>query len=454
MKYIKTFENREDYTDWTESQNYVTPNLAYCVYENEAQFEKRVRDYSKEYFTIEALEDGNVYFKYDELASTQVQRYMEYSTDYGKTWTKTSNIDNDSVIITVSMTEGQRAFFRGDNDTLNAGVDENKNPTNSGFYSGIEVNVYGNVMSLLYDDDFENTTTLSDYAFQGLCSGGYWKNDKLLVYDAANLILPSMTLTTGCYFNMFSGCTTLRTAPELPATTMANRCYASMFTNCTSLTTAPELPATTLADSCYSYMFSHCTSLTASPELPATTLQSNCYDSMFYGCTSLTNVGYLSFTGFASNARGCCMSMFSTCTSLTEVNQSLQPTTLVTNCYQSMFSGCRSLTKAPLLPATTLSDSCYYAMFLGCTSLVNAPVLPAISLPYRSNCYGHMFDGCSRLNYVKAMFTSINGSDNIYYWLRNVGSGGTFVKNSEATWQNSSVVPSGWTVVTEQPKGR
>ena len=34
-----------------------------------------------------------------------------------------------------------------------------------------------------------------------------------------------------------------------------------MFSGCTSLTTAPELPATTLAEDCYSYMFKNCTSL-------------------------------------------------------------------------------------------------------------------------------------------------------------------------------------------------
>ena len=34
-----------------------------------------------------------------------------------------------------------------------------------------------------------------------------------------------------------------------------------MFSGCTSLTTAPRLPATTLADNCYSYMFDSCSNL-------------------------------------------------------------------------------------------------------------------------------------------------------------------------------------------------
>ena len=36
---------------------------------------------------------------------------------------------------------------------------------------------------------------------------------------------------------MFSGCTSLTTAPELPATTLADYCYYGMFQRCTNLNT-------------------------------------------------------------------------------------------------------------------------------------------------------------------------------------------------------------------------
>lgn len=42
-----------------------------------------------------------------------------------------------------------------------------------------------------------------------------------------------------------------------------NNCYSSMFSGCTSLTTAPELPATTLASGCYYGMFYNCRNLTS-----------------------------------------------------------------------------------------------------------------------------------------------------------------------------------------------
>ena len=147
------------------------------------------------------------------------------------------------------------------------------------------------------------------------------------------------TMADSCYYDMFSGCTSLTTPPELPATTLADSCYYDMFSGCTSLTTTPELPATTLASSCYSHMFSRCISLTTTPTLPATTLTYNCYYCMFMDCTSLTTA------------------------------PELPATTLADYCYYYMFYGCTSLTTPPALPATTLAGSCYQSMFNGCTKI-------------------------------------------------------------------------------------
>lgn len=176
----------------------------------------------------------------------------------------------------------------------------------------------------------------------------------------------------------------------------ANARFCSLFRDCSQLTSAPALPATTLADYCYNGIFSYCTSLTTAPALPAESLAQGCYMAMFAGCTNLVT--------------------------------------------------------APALHATTLVDYCYYTMFYNCTNLETAPYLPATQLaPY---CYMQMFSGCSKLNYVKADFTTTPGSGYTDYWLENVASTGTFVKNPDATWDvrdvwGASGVPSGWTVTTE-----
>ena len=81
---------------------------------------------------------------------------------------------------------------------------------------------------------------------------------------------------------MFSGCTSLTTAPALPATTLANYCYLSMFAGCTSLTTAPALPATTLVTQCYSHMFSGCTNLNSVTCLATNISASSCTHNWLY----------------------------------------------------------------------------------------------------------------------------------------------------------------------------
>lgn len=150
-----------------------------------------------------------------------------------------------------------------------------------------EVKVYGNIMSLLYEDFATNYTTLpADYTFRAL----FKDNTKLT--DASGLLLPATTLDESCYEDMFNGCTSLTTVPEklLPATELKDGCYIAMFQGCTELTTAPELPATTLTKSCYWAMFSGCSNLIATPHLAAPTseLVGSCYQAMFYNCISLT----------------------------------------------------------------------------------------------------------------------------------------------------------------------
>ena len=100
---------------------------------------------------------------------------------------------------------------------------------------------------------------------------------------------------------MFSGCSSLTTAPALPATSLAKTCYKYMFYGCKSLTQAPELPGTELKEGCYHNMFYGCSSLTTAPKLPATDLALNCYSNMFNGCNKLIG-GYEYETRFTTGA--------------------------------------------------------------------------------------------------------------------------------------------------------
>jgi hypothetical protein len=84
-------------------------------------------------------------------------------------------------------------------------------------------------------------------------------------------------------------------------------------------------------------------------------------------------------------------------------------------------------------------------MFAGCTSLTTAPVLPATTLtPF---CYEYMFSGCTKLNHVTCLATSISSTTCTRGWLNNVSASGTFVKNSSMSgWATGADgIPSGWT---------
>ena len=296
-------------------------------------------DYSQDYLTIVSLANNNPIVLTCSLAGYELP--ISVSTDDGATWVQYTSSTSGTTLATLNT--GDKVLIKGSNPTY---------AVNGSYYHTLWIytsaNIEGNIMSLIYGDNFIGQTSLGQTgSFERFFDGGFT--------SAENLILPATTLNPHCYSKMFSLCTSLVTAPELPATTLADWCYSNMFYGCSSLVTAPELPATTLADYCYQNMFDGCT-LTTAPELPATTLADYCYIQMFNGCLSLTTA------------------------------PELPATTLAQGCYLGMFMLCTSLVTAPELPATTLADSCYYQMFEWCSSLNNIKCLATdISASYCIN---------------------------------------------------------------------
>ena len=346
-----------------------------------------------------ALETGEIGMTHNGTNATTTKPYISYSKD-GVNW-----IEWDYTNITVDVNDV--IYFKGINDRIG-----NSPSDYSIFTSTGKIAASGNIMSLLYGDDYEGKLSLSgkDYCF-------------IRIFNSLPITttpeFPATTLAEDCYREIFGGCNLITTAPVLPATELIDYCYYGMFYKCTSLVNAPELPATKLAFMCYGSMFRYCTSLVNAPVLPATTLADDCYHSMFFGCSKLVNA------------------------------PSLPATKLATVCYYDMFYNCTSLTTAPALPATELKNYCYMEMFYGCTSLTTAPELPATTLV--SECYSNMFNSCNKLNYVKANFTTEPYSKYTGNWLSRVASTGTFVANKNATWTTSitrgdSTVPEGWTI--------
>jgi len=362
-------------------------------------------DYSKEYFTIESLADNNsISFGLNSNSanitiswSLDKETWHDYTAEYKSPWT----------YVFTTLSSGEKVYIKGNNFYYSTSTSLSYHY----FRASEDAVISGNIMSLIYGDNFQGETTISyQYAFNNL----FYNFSHLT--NAENLILPATSLSSYCYSYMFNGCSALTKAPVLPAETMASYCYYFMFYGCSALTTAPDLPAETMASYCYYSMFYGCSALTTAPDLPAETMATYCYGYMFINCRSLTTL------------------------------PELPAETLAEACYFSMFNGCTLLATAIDLPATTLAESCYNGMFSGCTLLTTAPELPATRL--EKTCYRNMFYGCSRIDYIKCLAnTNFSASNCLQNWLSSVSATGTFVKSRGVSWPSGvSGIPSGWTV--------
>ena len=181
---------------------------------------------------------------------------VETSTDR-VTWTTLGTTSTEALTATVPANgklyirgNGDWASVTGSSGASSPTVKSNK-MTLSGFYE-----VGGNIMSLKYGSSFtgnERGYILTPALFK----------ESTTLKAAKELLMPSTTLSDGCYMTMFYGCTSLVSAPELPCLNLLdyNCPYSSMFYGCSSLTKAPKLVATDLGNGSYFAMFQNCTSL-------------------------------------------------------------------------------------------------------------------------------------------------------------------------------------------------
>lgn len=291
MKNIRNFKTRSAYT--TAVPTLIHPTISYIEEGNDVKYVSQYDKNKKNYLTFEALEAGTFTMEIPSEVRTQHLTSVSYSIDNGETWTTTNVDDTVQTITTPSISKGGKVLWKGLGTTYN----DVQSGAPSIFSSTGKFNVSGNIMSLLYGDNFENQTTFAADTAHNFGSL-FYRCETLL--SAENLVLTATTLTPYCYEHMFSCCSWLAKAPELRATTLAEGCYQNMFEVCMHLYQAPKLSATTLAYDCYDNMFCGCTRLINAPVLPATTLATRCYNGMFQGCISLSYIKAM-FTTTPSN---------------------------------------------------------------------------------------------------------------------------------------------------------
>lgn len=286
-----------------------------------------------DYLCFTALEAGQFTLTIPAAVTPTYLSYVEWSKD-GRTWNHTDNT-SEAVTIPVSVASGDKVYWRGEG--IKYGTYAQPSTTaNSVFSSTANFNASGNLMSLLFGENFVGVTALSSsstFAFAGL----FANNRKLKSIEELSM----------------------------PATTLANACYASTFNGCSLLTgMIRELPATALPQSCYYMMFRICSSITSTPSI---TINS-------------TNGGYqMIYT-------------FERCTSLTDASSIIINAVGESSCASS-FSGCSALTATPLLNVSRLAKGCFNITFQNCSSLSYVKCLATdISA---TNCLNNWLNGVS-----------------------------------------------------------
>ena len=195
MKYIKKFDSHTDYNTYiTNTKN--LPNVSLCRNDNEEHVHFNLKDYSKEYLTTVARENGTISFNIWKSMGTDMITSISYSTDNGETWTTTANQDNKSehLVIDVNVNTGDKVLWKGIANQLGY-YDEDDYGDNVGsfFSSDCEFDAKGNVMSLLYGDNFNGQTTINeDFAFCCLFSD-YDEEKTCSIVNTKDMSLPATT---------------------------------------------------------------------------------------------------------------------------------------------------------------------------------------------------------------------------------------------------------------------
>ena len=219
-------------------------------------------DYSKKYLTFRVSSAGTINW----IQTGSTSKTIQYSKNNGS-WT---SITSSTAGTSFNVVAGDVIRFKGSNSQYASSTSRY-----ACFYnSTAKFSIEGNIMSLIYGDNFSGQTSLTaQYTFYMLFRG----KSGMGATSAENLVFPATTLTQHCYRDMFYECFILTTPPKtLPATTLQNYCYQDMFAGCRVLTKSPDLPASTLVSYCYQGMFRVCPKLSYIKCLATNISASNC----------------------------------------------------------------------------------------------------------------------------------------------------------------------------------
>lgn len=203
MRYIKSFSNDAAIQTAVDSKELGKPYVALDDELHKIDWDSKENSNIQKYFTIEALESGSI----------RGNNRPYYSINGGE-WNLMPNSN-------LRLNAGDVVRFKSTSPSQYAQYFQSNNQ--------LKCKAYGNVMSLIYGDDFLGKSEVPNGTFRYLFDG--WTN----LMDVSNLILPGETLGQACYDKMFRGCVNIEKAPYLPAERIGDGAYSVMFSGCTAL---------------------------------------------------------------------------------------------------------------------------------------------------------------------------------------------------------------------------
>ena len=251
-----------------------------------------------DYLCFTALDDNMqfTFTKYINLPNTTIPS-ISYSLDGGDTWTKVamSGSGNEDIITTPAVNAGGKVLWKAEAGRFAI------SPTGySTFTANGRFNVSGNIMSLLYGDNYGDKTDTRAYTY----TFGSLFRDSTNLIDASQLKLPTGHLNAGDLLGLFRGCTSLVHGAPLYAPNISDSCCYWMYYGCTSMTEMPTIAATSMlkdnGDPCnygLYYAFYNCSNMEGEVKLNIVgDVGQQVLDACFSYCSKITSVD-LAFNG-------------------------------------------------------------------------------------------------------------------------------------------------------------
>lgn len=179
-------------------------------------------NYEIMHMTFKIISGGTITWRHNRTLTGDVGNLtIDYRINNGEWQSITSSTGGTSF----NVNTGDRVLFRSTNSRLGSlPLSYNTFGDSTAVFE-----VYGNLFSMIYGDNFRGQTTVENqYEFNRLFAGAK-------ITSAENLIIPATTIAMHCFTSMFEGCTLMTKAPSLLATTMENSCCNEMFKDCSSL---------------------------------------------------------------------------------------------------------------------------------------------------------------------------------------------------------------------------